>query len=670
MNMNFKIVSRLLLSVVLVFAFAFTTVIVFGAEQTAEKCPKTVMVLVEEIKGSTFLEFKDLEGEILPWKMDEFKSPIAGGIKKLEVRVGSDVKTGDVVAMIDDEPIKKEIAQAKANISQWKRQLFRRENWKVRSERAELQAKRNIKKYTDLLAQKEEELKKNQVTSPLDGRIDVLKVNEGDFISKDFIMGIIVNIERVRILLETYADKVTDGQKVKIDIKELSKTVEGVVRKDAGGSTYIYIENSDKQILPGMTAQFSVLFKEHKNAVVLPRGKILKDEAGHFVYVVSGKLARKAVLKIGPVEKGRALIMKGLAVGDEMIVSEVLSAKEGTLKEKMICVSHDKKVKIMVMDEVKGRYVKMKKGRPPVKPVTPVKKVKPVVVKKEVVKKPPAVEIKKEEKKVKPKPKPKPKKPKPAPKKVKPEEYPKVKAFITYLQNNKDTLGYEKLRKIDRKDSIQVVVYCSAAVRDKLLVIIHKFDVEKYCVVKVVPDKYKVSTFFKRKVTPKTFLNKLRIGATLGFYKMADTNFDEVYGSMTSFGFDISYLLSEKLDIWFYLGTSSKTTEIIWDEEDLKFKFTPISLDLRYHFKKTPQWDLFAGLGLNSYPFEDTNPIEDVKDSATGFNVLAGAYYNITRNFSLQLILRYNMVKKEIENADNDLDMTSLEMMLGISVRF
>ncbi|NIM15816.1 MAG: efflux RND transporter periplasmic adaptor subunit [Candidatus Aminicenantes bacterium] len=673
MTMNFKTFSRLLLSVVLVFMFTFTTVIVFGAEdtaaapgaaeQTVEKCPKTVKVLVEEIKGSMFLEFKDLEGEILPWKKDEFKSPIAGGIKKLEISVGSDVKAGDVVALIDDAPIKKEIALAKANISKWKRQLFRREHWKVRSERAELQAKRNIKKYTDLLAQKEEELKKNQVTSPVDGRIDVLKVNEGDFISKDFIMGTIVNIEKVRILLETYADKVTDGQKIKINIKELSKTVEGVVRKDAEGSTFIYIENSDKQILHGMTAQFRILFQEHKNAVVLPRGKILKDEAGHFVYVVNGKLARKAVLKIGPVENGRTLILKGLAIGDEMIVSEVLSAKQGTLKEKMICVSHDKKIKIMVMDEVKGRYVKMKKGRPPVKPV---------VVKKEVVKKPPAVEIKKEEKKVKPepKPKPKPKKPKPTPKKVKPEEYPKVKAFITYLQNNKDTLGYEKLRKIVLEDSIQVIVYCSAAARDKLLVVIHKFDVEKYGVVKVVPDKYKVSTFFKRKVKPKTFLNKLRIGATLGFYKMSDTNFDEVYGSMTSFGFDISYLLSDNLDIWVYLGTSSKTSEIDWHEEDLKFKFTPLSLDLRYHFKKNPQWGFFAGVGLNIYPFEDTNPIEDVKDSATGFNVLGGAYYNITRNFSLQLILRYNTVKKEIENADNDLNMDSLEMLLGISVRF
>lgn len=318
----------------------------------------------------------------------------------------------------------------------------------------------------------------------------------------------------------------------------------------------------------------------------------------------------------------------------------------------------------MVMDEVKGKYVKRKKGIPPAKPVTPVKEVKPVVVKKEVVKKPVPVEKKKEEKKVKPK------KPKPTPKKEKREEYPKVKAFITYLQNNKDTLGYEKLREIVLKDSIQVVVYCRAAVRDKLLVIIHKFDVEKYCVVKVIPDKYKVSTFFKHEVKQKTFFNKLRIGVTMGFYKMADTNFDEVYGSITSFGFDISYLVSDKLDIWLYGGTSSKTAEIDWAEEDLKFKFTPFSLDLRYHFMTTPQWDLFAGAGLNIYPFEDTNPIEDVKDSATGFNVLGGTYYNITRNFSLQLILRYNIVKKEIENVDNDLKMNSLEMLLGISVRF
>jgi RND family efflux transporter MFP subunit len=573
MTMNFKTVSRLLLSVVIVM---FTTAIVWGAEQSVEKCPKTVKVLVEEIKGRTFLEYKDLEKTILPWKSDEFKSPIAGGIKKVETTVGSEVKTGDVLILLNDASIKKEIAAAKADLNKWKKELSRREHWKVRSERAEGQAKRNIKTYTDLLAQKEEELKKIRLTSPADGRIDALKVKEGDFISEGFLMGIIVNIDKVVIPLDTYGDMVSEGQEIKIDIKELSRSFDGVVRKDAQGMAFIYIENPEKQILHGMTAQFRVLAKEHKNAVVLPREKILKDEDGDFVYVVNGKYAAKAALKIGPVEKGMALIPEGLAIGDEMIVSEVLSAKQGTLKEKMPCVSANKKIDVLVFDEARGKYVKQKKVKPAAKPM--VKK------EKKVEKAKPLPRVEKKEPVVKPKPTPKPKP-------------------------------------------------------------------------------------VKKETEPRVF-KKFRIGATVGFYKMSDANFDDVYGAMTGFGLDISYMLSEKLDIWFYGGASSKTTAVDWTEEDLKFRFTPFTLDARYFFKRNQRWDFFAGAGLNIYPFKDTNPIEDVKDNAFGFNILGGTYFNLNKTFALQFILRYNLVKKTIENADNDLNMNSLEALLGIAVSF
>jgi RND family efflux transporter MFP subunit len=562
-TMNFKTVSRLLLSVVIVM---FTVAIVWGAEQSGEKCPKTVKVLIEKIKGQTFLEYKNLEKTILPWKVDEFKSPIAGGIKKIETAVGSEVKTGDVLILLNDESIKKEIAAAKIDLNKWKKELSKREHWKVRSERAERQAKINIKTYADLLAQKEEELEKIRVSSPMDGRIDTLKVKEGDFISEGFLMGIIVNIDKVVIPLDMYGDLVSEGQQIKIDIKELSMSFDGVVQKDARGMVFIYIENPKKQILHGMTAQFRVLAKEYKNAVVMPQEKILKDESGDFVYVVDGKYARKAALKIGPVEKGMALILEGLSIDDEIIVSEVLSAKQGTLKEKMTCVSPNKKIVVLVFDKARGKYIKQKKVKPAAKKKKKVEKVK-LVPKAE--KKVPAV------------------KPKPV----------------------------------------------------------------------------------KKKTEPRVF-KKFRIGASVGFYKMSDANFDEVYGSMTSFGLDISYMLSDKLDIWFYWGTSSKTAEIDWEEEDLKFRFTPLALDVRYFFKRTQRWDFFAGAGLNIYPFEDTNPIEDVKDKAFGFNILGGTYFNLNKSFALQLMLRYNLVKKTIESADNDLNMNSLEALFGIAFSF
>ncbi len=553
MTMKFKSVSRLLLSVAVVM---FTTMMVCGAGQNGGKCPKTVKVLVTEIEGSTFQEYKDLEKTILPWKTHEIKSPFAGKIDKVGTAAGSDVKTGDVLISFNDASIKKEIDAAKVHLNSWKKELSRREHWKVRNAGAESQAKQNVEIYTKLLAKKEAEMKNIRIASPIDGRIDSLKANQGDLISEGFVMGTIVNIDKVAVTLDTYSGMVSEGQKFEIAIKELSGTFTGEVWKDAQGRAIIVIENPEKQILRGMTAQFRMLAYEHKNAVVLPREKILADESSNFVYTVNGQYAAKTFVKIGSEDKGMALVLDGLSVGDELIDAEFLSVKEGTLKEKPNCVADNKKIEILVFDETTGKYVKPEKEMPTVKPVKKV--VKPVVV-----------------------------------------------------EEDED----EPAR------------------------------------------------------APRGF-KRLRIGATLGYYKMNDTNFDEVYGPMKSFGADLSFMLTRRLDLWIYGGYGTKTQGVDWAEEDLKFQFLPISLDLRFFVFRSRIVDLFAGGGVNVYPFKDTNPLEDVEGVAFGFNILGGAYLNINKMFAFQCILRYNNVRKTIENADNNLNMDSLEALLGIAFSF
>jgi RND family efflux transporter MFP subunit len=701
MNMKFKKSVSKISCVIL--SLLLTMSIVFGqaAQKKEEKCPKTVKVLVGEIVGDTFLEYRNLKKTISPDRTDTFTSPIAGAIKEIQTTVGSDVKTGDVLMVIDDTPIKKEIADANETIRRWRRILRKRENWAVRSTAAENQAKRNIKKYQDLVTEKQELLEKIIIKSPVDGRIDSLNVKPGDHISADFALGKIVNIDQVKILLDQFTDKVNNNQKIKIKIKELSKVFTGVVQKADDGSTYIVIQNSDKKILYGMNAHFRILFKKHENVVVLPKEQFDKDDGGVFVYIAKGKYAKKSYLKTGPVEKGKVLILDGLAIGDEMIISEVLSAKEASLKEKLTCVKDSKKIRVMVMDDAKGRFVKRKKGAKPV----PVKEVKEEIAKKEIpVKKvEPTPTVKKEEppkvvKKIEPPKEEKPIVPE-APKeepKIKPkteEEYRKVDAFIDYLTNNKDTLMYDKFRVRTTDGVMVVVIYCNTACRDKLIPVINRFKVTQYYVNQVKPDRYQIETYFPdgrkkpargprvtkgrkvRRVKPYAVgapLPKLRIGAALGYHLMFDSNFKDVYGNMLAMGVDISYTLSEKLDIWAYAGTSSKTAEIELGlaTEDLKFSFTPITLDLRYFFKRNQKWDFFAGAGVNIYSFKDENPIEEVKDNAIGMNLLGGAYYHITEKFLLHLALRFNIVKKTIENTDNDLNMNSAELLFGISYNF
>jgi RND family efflux transporter MFP subunit len=661
------------------------------------KCPGRVSVLVEEVVPSIFMEYRRLQKSIIPQMSGEFTCPFPGSVKTIRKGAGSEVQTGDVVLLLDEAPIQREIEQAQADLKRWKRILFQRENWKVRRPRAEAQAKRNIKNIEDLVAEKQEELKKCTVTSPANGIISELRVKEGDSISSGFVLGTIINIDRVRITLDDYLDKFRDSQILQIKIDELNKVVPGTVQKDSDEGAFIYIANPDKSIKPGMTAKFRILFQEHQKVVVLPKGKILKDDSGAYVYVVNEKRARKAALKTGPVEKDMVLIREGLSGGDEIIVSEVLSAKLGTLRDALTCVQDNKKIKIVVFDQAKRKYVKRKKdaAKTPVSK-KPVKKAKPVKMKPKPAVTPPKVEKKKDVKKEVPKkvepPVKKEVKPEPE-KEVEPEQPDPVEVFIDYLNNNKNTLKYKKYKKFKENGSVVVVVTCDINARKRLVPIIDKFNITRFSVVKT-GDLYEVEAYFfidekaaaarkarvrarlaRKAPTRVGELRKFRIGVHGNYYKMNNPDFENIYGRMTGIGLDFSYTINEKFDVWASIATGSKVGEIPdWPEAELKFKFTPISIDGRYFFKRSLKYDFFAGAGLNIVSFQDDNPLEVVKDSAVGVNLLGGAYYHINDRFSVQFMFRYNIVKKTITSTeievDNDLDLTSPELLFGFTYSF
>jgi outer membrane protein W len=575
--MKLKTLLMVFLSVLLLVSVTLNA----ADEAKPVKCPKKVNVLVEEVVPGTFQQYKVLKAAVLPGAAQNLTSPIPAAVKAIEKAAGSEVNAGDVILTLDDGVIQKEIADAKENLKKWKRILFKRSHWKVRSPKAEATAQNNIKEYEQLLIAKEEHLKKCSIIAPISGIVSILKVKIGDHISEGFHIGSVINIDKVIVPITNHVDKVNDGMALKVKVLEMKKVFKGMVKKGEG--TFIVIDNPGKAIQLGMNAAFKVLLKTHEKVVVLPKAKVLKDNSGKFVYVADGKVAKKVALKTGGMHKNMVWITEGLAFGNEVIVSEVLSAKAATLKDELTCVEDGKKIKILVKNEAKGKYVKRKKGAVKL-PVT-------TVAKKEAPKaKPVKVEPKKEKKAVK--------------------------------------------KKVTKKKTVK-----------------------------------------RRRVRAEAKPVKFRIGAHMAYSKMSSQVFEDVYGRMVTVGLDLSYFITDKIDIWVSVATGKKTATLEDFPEDgnLEFTFMPISFDVRYYFQRSDKFDFFAGAGLNYYSFEDVNPINPIKDNAIGFNLVGGGYYNVTNNISLQFALRWNSAKKTIESdivVDNDLDLSSLEMLFGLSFGF
>jgi RND family efflux transporter MFP subunit len=674
--MKFKTVMSVALSLLLMTAVMFGSAAPApqGEEGKDVKCPGKVGVLVEVVGTHNFSEFKTLENKILPASSSDFNSTVTGTVKSVGVSVGKEVKAGEIVLELDGGKLETELKDAEAKVKVWKKKLQQRRNWKVRSERAERNAEEIIKKNSEIVARNKEQLKNLTLTSPVNGIITEINVAAGDKLEPGTKLATVITLDQVKIKLTDYADKLSAGQSVSFKVKELSKEFTGTVAKDSDGDTFIVADNPGKNINSGMTANFRVLVEEHKDVVVLPEAKILKEGSDSVVYVANGKVAKRVVLKMGPAEKGMVLIKEGLSAGDELIVSAILSAKGGTLRDSLSCLEDNKKITVMVKHDAKDRYVKRKKGASK-KPVSmtaekkEMKKEQKEEKKRVVVKKASGTEA--------------------HGKTEGSSDLPPQDVFANYLTNNRESLQYNSFRRSAKGGMEVIYISCDEAAKDRILAIMDKFKAKEVAVTKSGDDfqveasftaaehsemaKSKSSKMRRPRRERAASNSRFRIGANLSYQKMSDSNFEDVYGRFVTVGADLSYMITDKLDVWLSAQTGSKSTAIPdFPEITLKFTLTPVALDLRYYFKRSSTWEFFGGAGLSYYTFKEENPIEEVSDNAVGFNILGGAYYNFTNNLAVQLLFRYNIVKKTIEEpqVDNELDLTSAELLFGISFRF
>jgi len=365
-------------------------------EQKKVKCPGRVKVQVEKIKEVDFKEYKNFSATFNA-ETEVVTSTVSGTITDIRVYEDDLISKDWVIAVINNA-LKDEIENAEKEIKKWDEILFKRTHWKVRSERAEKQAEEKINEAKLKVEELKSRIPDYIIKAPIEGKVKSLEVSKDTEISEASIIAKIVNDKKmIAYITITESDKgmFSEGQKIPFKITGVEDVLYAEVTKVYEDKIFLLINNQDKIIQEGLNVILHVLKKEHKNVIVLPTKDIFTDKEGVFVYIVSEKRARKVYLKTGPEEKGKILILEGLSAGDEMIISEILSSKEGTLKEKFECLKDNVKIKIMVKDLKTGKFVKRKLK----KEIKKAEKEKKVVEEKEVVKE--KVIKKKEEEKIK-----------------------------------------------------------------------------------------------------------------------------------------------------------------------------------------------------------------------------------------------------------------------------
>ena len=344
--------------------------------QTAQTRP-AVPVVVAEVKLTDVPLTTEMVGETAGFREIDVRSRVSGILLKRTYVEGQPVTAGQELFLIDPEPYKVALEQAKGTLAQEQARLN-----KARADRDRIIPlfKRQVvsrKDYDDTIANyeaaiashqaaqakvKEAELNLSytQVTAPINGMASKSSQSEGSLISTSGDNGLLTTITQFDPLYVNFSyseqDRLNFENSVKkgvIEAKDATtwrthiRLADGSLYPEAGKLNFsdnrvdpqtgtirarAIFDNKDGVLLPGQFVRMTIDLGTRKNAIVVPPRAIVQSQADRMVMVVDAdnKVVPRPVTLGAAVDSG-VLIESGLQAGERYIVEGLMKARPGAV---------------------------------------------------------------------------------------------------------------------------------------------------------------------------------------------------------------------------------------------------------------------------------------------------------------------------------------------------
>jgi len=295
------------------------------------------------------------------------RTQISGYLQKIDFVEGKEVKKGDLLAEIDPRPYEAALAQAQGNLARDEALL---KGAQVDLARYQTLAAQNAIPHqtldtqvalvaqdqgtveADRAAVKAAEVNLNycRIVSPLDGRVGLRQVDQGNYVTPGDTNGLVVitEIAPISVLfvlpednLQAVAKRLQEGAVLPttaLDRAAVSTLAEGNLQTfdsqidPTTGTIKLRAQfaNDARTLYPNQFVNIRLLLNTDKDVVVMPSAGIQRGVPGTFVYLVnddSTVSVRKVTL--GPVDGERVEVRSGLAPGDRIVVDGADKLRDG-----------------------------------------------------------------------------------------------------------------------------------------------------------------------------------------------------------------------------------------------------------------------------------------------------------------------------------------------------
>ncbi len=301
-------------------------------------------VVTMEMVPSRLREQINLPGAVKPWIALKIVAEVQGKIVEKRVIEGQRVQKGAILAEIDTRDYRNAHASAKATYdlasAQQKRlQRLFKDNVSTQSQLDDIIA--TVQTSKAAMDNAALNLERCEIRAPMDGIVDRLYIDVGQYLQSADPVAEIIEIDRVKVVVGIPESDVADVRQLThftISVDALGgQTFEGTyhhLNKTADSFARLYnleiaVDNLDGQLLPDMFARVAIIKKEIPDGMAVPLYALLNINASNAVFIMDQGFVRLQPVDVGIQDGWRMEVRNGLKPGDQVVVVGQRSINDG-----------------------------------------------------------------------------------------------------------------------------------------------------------------------------------------------------------------------------------------------------------------------------------------------------------------------------------------------------
>jgi RND family efflux transporter MFP subunit len=290
---------------------------------------------VLKVEPSTLRDVLELSGRLEPWVEVEVSTELGGTVTEIGFEKGRHVEKGQILARIGTDMLEASLAEADAGLVAAEANYAKtKELFDPQAVPQELVAATSTFKQAEArVMQAKLRVERSIIESPVSGVAISREIEAGEVVPPGSLLTVIHDVSRLKAVTGIPEDDISHfraggeagievdaypGREFTGRIHFLSPAATGQNRTFPGE---IEIDNRGGDLRPGMIVRVSLTRRVFENAVVAPRDAVLERDTGDVVFVLKDDRVELRKVTTGPSERGRIVLLEGLAPGETLVVS-------------------------------------------------------------------------------------------------------------------------------------------------------------------------------------------------------------------------------------------------------------------------------------------------------------------------------------------------------------